>query len=123
MSYQDLPDPRPLGARLALGSMPRRVAIAVSSAPIGLGLAGLAAMWLDPGHPIAWGLLTILGLVFGWHYISAIRWSDFHKMWPARRSRRRTRPIRPSRQCRITPGIEPADRPRSHSSRLSGPAR
>lgn len=104
MSYQDLPDPRPLGVRLALGSMPRRVAIAVSSAPIGLALAGLAAMRLEPGHPIAWGLLTILGLVFGWHYMAAIRWSDFHKMWPARRSRRRTRPIGLSRHRRIAPG-------------------
>jgi hypothetical protein len=94
MSYQDLPDPRPLGVRLALGPLPRWAAVGVSTVLIALALAGLAGMLLDPQRPIAWGILTIAGLVFGGQYIAAIRWSDFHKMWPVRRSRRRSRSVR-----------------------------
>jgi len=44
MSYQDLPDPRPLGVRLALGPLPRWAAIAVSTVPIGLAIGGFTGI-------------------------------------------------------------------------------
>jgi hypothetical protein len=91
MSYQDLPDPRPAGVRLALRRMPRLGAVSVAVV-LGLAvLAALAGLLMDPDHPVIWGVTALAALFAAIHYISAIRWSDRHQAWPHRRSRHRHR--------------------------------
>jgi hypothetical protein len=94
MSYRDMPDPRPLGVRLALGPLPRRFAVGVATALIGLALAGLVGLVVDPGRIFLWGTFVVIGLLVGWRYVTAIRWSDSYETWIACRPRRRTRATR-----------------------------
>ncbi|HEY1379459.1 MAG TPA: hypothetical protein VGF55_21835 [Gemmataceae bacterium] len=97
MSYQNLPDPRPIGVRLALGPLPRWAALSVTTVLYGLALAGAAAavVRLMKGGPdsvtAACGVVAVLGLLAAVHYTLAIRWADLQKMWPRRRSHRRHR--------------------------------
>lgn len=87
MPYEDLPDPRPLGVRFALGPLPRWAALAVCAILTALAIAGFVAAWADPDRRIPWlggGLAAALAAV---HSAVAIRWSDRHRTWPRRRSR------------------------------------
>jgi hypothetical protein len=94
MSYQNLPDPRPLGVKFAIGRMPRGIAMALMYALFGASLVGLIGLCVDSEHPIAWGATSIVAVLLAVQYFVAIRWLDFHKSWPRRRSYRRHRVTR-----------------------------
>ncbi len=99
MSYQDLPDPRPLGVRLALGRMPRWAAIGITGALFVVAVGGavgivIGLMAYAPVASVLSGVVAGAALLAGWHYIWAIRWTDFEKGWPRRRSPRRHRVAR-----------------------------
>ena len=89
MAYQDLPDPRPFGARVALGRMPRWAALAVTGALACLGLATAVACFADEQHVAVWGVVSVAAFLAAGNYVAAIRWVDFHKMWPRRGSHHR----------------------------------
>jgi hypothetical protein len=94
MSYQNLPDPRPLGVKFAIGRMPRGIAMALMYGLFGLSLVGLIGLCVDSEHPIAWGATSIVAALLAAQYFVAIRWLDFHKTWPRRRAYRRHRVTR-----------------------------
>jgi hypothetical protein len=89
MSYEELPDPRPFGVRLALGPLPRWVAIVAGVAVALLAAAAAAAAWADPARLALWGTAAVAAALAAGHYVAAIRWSDKHHTWPRRHSRRR----------------------------------
>jgi hypothetical protein len=97
MSYHDLPDPRPLGVKFALGRMPRGIAMTLMAGLIGLASVGLIGLCVNVGQPSvsgAFGLLAIVAGLLAAQYFIAIRWVDFHKAWPRRRSYRKHRATR-----------------------------
>jgi hypothetical protein len=91
MSYQDLPDPRPTGVRLALRRLTRLAAVTVAVCLACAGLGAVAVAFLDSDHMVLWGCVALAGAFASFHYISAIRWADEHQAWPRRRSYRRHR--------------------------------
>jgi hypothetical protein len=95
MSYEPLPDPRPLGVRFTIGPMSRLAANCVRAAGILVAAAGLLGLALDyeqiEKHWSWWiGLSLIAGLVAA-QYTVAIRWMDFQQAWRRRRTRVRVR--------------------------------
>jgi hypothetical protein len=76
MSYENLPDPRPLGVKFAL---------------IVMTLVGAIGLSINFDHPISWGGGTILAGLLAVQYFIAIRWADFYKSWPRRRTYRKHR--------------------------------
>ena len=95
MSYENLPDPRPLGVRLALGPMPKVGAVIVMAGLAGLCLVGIIGFCVDlMDNPFGWGVMAVVTGVLAIQYAIAIRWNDFHQTWPRRRSHRRHRVMR-----------------------------
>jgi hypothetical protein len=95
MSYEPLPDPRPLGVRLMIGPMSRLGANCVRGACVLVAAAGLLGLALDHEHigehwPMWIGLSLFAGLL-AFQYSTAIGWMDFHQAWRRRRSRVRIR--------------------------------
>jgi hypothetical protein len=88
MTYEDLPDPRPLGVRFALGPLPRWAALGVAALLAALALAGAVAAWVDSPRVVVWGTCALVAALAVGYYWSAIRWSDTHRSWPRRRRRR-----------------------------------
>jgi len=93
MSYQDLPDARPIGVRLAIGRLPKWAAIAIAGLFAAACAGGVAGMILDQEHLVIWGIVAIVGLLATGHYIAAIRWTDNNKAWRRHRSRHRHREL------------------------------
>jgi hypothetical protein len=92
MSYQDLPDPRPTGVRLALRRMSRLAAMTVTVCVILVTLGTAAGAVLDWDHMVGWGCVAIAGAFASFHYVSSIRWADEHDAWPRRSHRRHRSP-------------------------------
>ena len=82
---------------MALGRMQRgpAVALTVTFGCIALGgVVGLVAELLGrQEYLVVWGVVALAFLLAAGHYVSAIRWSDFHKAWPRRRSSRHRAPL------------------------------
>jgi sterol desaturase/sphingolipid hydroxylase (fatty acid hydroxylase superfamily) len=95
MSYENLPDPRPLGVRLVVGPMPRFVAVAVTVGLVTLFAVAVIGLFSDwQHHAFGWGTLAMGTGVFALQYALAIRWNDLNRTWPRRRYRRRSRVMR-----------------------------
>jgi hypothetical protein len=94
MSYENLPDPRPLGVKLSIGSMPRLVAVTVLTVTVILLVASIVGLFVDSEHVSGWGGGALLFALLVGIYVYAIRWSDMNKAWPRKRSYRRQRSMR-----------------------------
>lgn len=95
MSYENLPDARPMSVRLVLGPMPKAMAVAITTGLVGLCAAALAGLSVyRKENAVAWGTAALLTGVLAVQYVIAISWSDYHKAWPRRRSRHRRRAMR-----------------------------
>jgi sterol desaturase/sphingolipid hydroxylase (fatty acid hydroxylase superfamily) len=94
MSYQELPDPRPASVKYALGRMPRGMAMAMMFGLVIVALVGVIGLVAQFNVPLAWGGLAIVAGLLAMQYFVAIRWVDFHKTWPRRRSYRKHRMTR-----------------------------
>jgi predicted PurR-regulated permease PerM len=91
MSYQNLPDPRPTGVRLALRRMSRMAAIAVTCCLFLAFASFLVFAIFDGENVIIWGVFAVAALLIAGHYVMSIRWADFNQAWPRHRSSRRRR--------------------------------
>jgi hypothetical protein len=100
MSYHDLPDPRPLSVKFALGRMPRAMAMTLMVGLIGLTIVCLIGLCIDHDRTnasaasVVWTLVGLMAGLLSAQYFMAIRWADFHKAWPRRRSYRKHRATR-----------------------------
>ncbi len=91
MSYQEMPDPRPLGVKYALGRMPRAIAMTLMFSLAALCMVAVIGLCLNHDQPIPWGAAAIAAGLLTVQYFIAIRWADFHKAWPRRRTYRKHR--------------------------------
>jgi hypothetical protein len=90
MSYETLPDPRPLSVKLTLASMPRLAAKVMFGGLILLTIAGVVGLLVDMmindlTYGPVWALVALVAGLLAFQYASAIRWMDFHKAWHRRR--------------------------------------
>jgi hypothetical protein len=91
MSYQELPDPRPLGVRYSIGPLPRYGAVALLAVWITVGVVGLAGMVEDQDRFGTWGAIAVVAALLVAQTAYGIHWMSAHHAWPRHRTYRRHR--------------------------------